>query len=67
MNKYKETIGVDIDKGVFNVHGNKVGHGQYRNDESGFKRFLEQLPKDPPVVMEATDGLLPYSALFGSL
>ncbi len=40
MNKYKETFGVDISKGVFDVHGTNVGHDQYKNDESGFRKFL---------------------------
>ena len=40
MNKYKETFGVDISKDVFDVHGNRNGHNQYKNDEIGFKKFL---------------------------
>ncbi len=54
MNKYKETYGVDISKDVFDVHGSNKGHGQYKNDGSGFKRFLKELPNDSLVVMEAT-------------
>jgi transposase len=54
MNKYKETFGVDISKDVFDVHGSKNGHDQYKNDESGFKKFLKELPKDCLVAMEAT-------------
>jgi len=54
MNKYKETFGVDISKDVFDVHGSVVGHDQYRNDPSGFKKFLDDLPKNSLVVMEAT-------------
>ena len=50
MNKYKEIFGVDISKDVFDVHGNKSGHNQYKNDESGFKTFIKELP----VSMEAT-------------
>ena len=54
MNKYKETFGVDISKDVFDVHGNTVGHNQYKNDEAGFKKFLKELPESSLVVMEAT-------------
>jgi transposase len=54
MNKYKETYGVDISKDVFDVLGSETGHHQYKNDESGFKRFLKDLPDDALVAMEAT-------------
>lgn len=54
MNKYKEIYGVDISKDVFDVHGSKVGHAQYRNDEFGFKQLLKSLPDNSLVVMEAT-------------
>ena len=54
MNKYKETFGVDISKDVFDVHGSNKGHDQYKNDETGFKKFLKELPKCSLVVMEAT-------------
>ena len=54
MSKYKETYGVDISKNVFDVHGSNQGHNQYKNDESGFKRFLKELPEGSLVVMEAT-------------
>jgi transposase len=54
MNEYKETFGVDISKDVFDVHGSKTGHNQYKNDESGFNKFLKELPSDCLVAMEAT-------------
>ncbi len=54
MNRYNETFEVDISKYVFDVHGSTVGHGQYRNDESGFRKFLKALPDTSLVVMEAT-------------
>ena len=54
MNKYKETFGVDISKDVFDVHGSSQGHNQYKNDEPGFRKFLEELPDNCLVVMEAT-------------
>jgi len=52
-NQYKETFGVDISKDVFDVHGSKTGHNQYRNDESGFRKYLKELPKASLAVMEA--------------
>jgi len=54
MTKYKEIFGVDISKDVFDVHGNISGHNQYKNDASGFKKFLKELPSDCLVAMEAT-------------
>lgn len=54
MNKYKETFGVDISKDVFDVHGSKSGHDQFKNDESGFKQLLKSLPENCIVAMEAT-------------
>jgi len=54
MNKYKETFGVDISKDVFDVHGRKACHNQYKNDEPGFRKFLKELPGSSLVVMEAT-------------
>jgi transposase len=54
MNKYNETFGVDISKDVFDVHGSTVGHDQYKNDQSGFRKFLKELPDNSLVVMEAT-------------
>ncbi|PKH50948.1 IS110 family transposase [Tenacibaculum sp. Bg11-29] len=54
MNKYKEIFGVDISKDVFDVYGSKSGHNQFKNDASGFKILLKNLPKKSLVVMEAT-------------
>ncbi|MCG8203706.1 transposase, partial [Tenacibaculum finnmarkense] len=54
MNKYTEIFGVDISKDVFDVHGSKSGHNQFKNDALGFKSFLKNLPKKSLVVMEAT-------------
>lgn len=54
MNKYKETFGVDISKDVFDVHGSKSGHNQYKNDESGFIAFAKAIPINAIVAMEAT-------------
>ena len=54
MNKYKETFGIDISKAVFDCYGSVQGHLQFKNNETGFKKFLETLSKDSLVVMEAT-------------
>ncbi len=54
MNKYKETFGIDISKDVFDVHGSKSGHDQFKNGAEGFKSFLKALPRNSLVVMEAT-------------
>lgn len=54
MIKYKETYGVDISKDVFDVHGSNKGHKRYNNDETGFKKYLKELPEGSLVVMEAT-------------
>ncbi|MCG8760802.1 IS110 family transposase [Tenacibaculum finnmarkense] len=54
MNKYTEIFGVDISKDVFDVHGSKSGHNQFKNEALGFKSFLKNLPKKSLVVMEAT-------------
>ena len=54
MNTYNETFGVDISKDVFDVHGTTVGYDQYKNDESGFRKFLKALLDNSLVVMEAT-------------
>ena len=45
MNKYNETFGIDISKDVFDVHGSKSGHNQFKNGTEGFKAFLKVLPK----------------------
>jgi len=54
MSKYKEIYGVDISKDVFDVHGEKSGHNQFKNGGKGFTSFLKSLPKGALVVMEAT-------------
>ncbi|MFV1448509.1 hypothetical protein VBZ51_05155 [Maribacter sp. HS] len=53
MYKYKETFRVYISKDVIDVHGSNKGHDQYKSDETGFKKFLKELPKCSLVVMEA--------------
>ena len=54
MNKYTETFGIDISKAVFDCHGSKQGHLQFKNTEKGFVKFLKTLKSNTLVVMEAT-------------
>ena len=54
MNKYRETFGVDIIQDVFDVHGSKSGHNQFKNEKFGFKSLLKHLPFQCLVVMEST-------------
>ena len=54
MNKYSETIGIDISKDVFDCYGSVQGHLQFKNTEEGFHNFLKTLTKNSIVVMEAT-------------
>jgi len=54
MNKYKEIYGIDISKDVFDVYGSQTGQNQFKNDERGFKSFLNYVPNGTLVVMEAT-------------
>jgi transposase len=54
MNKYNEAFGVDISKYVFDCFGSKSGHVQFKNDETGFKKLLKQLPGTSLVVIKAT-------------
>ncbi|WP_157810864.1 hypothetical protein [Nonlabens sp. MB-3u-79] len=41
MNKYKETLGVDINKDVFDVPSNVTGQHQYKNDAFGVLAFAK--------------------------
>ena len=43
MNKYSETFGIDISKDVFDCYGSTQGHLQFKNTESGFKKFQKIL------------------------
>ena len=54
MNKYTETFGIDISKDVFDCYSRKQGHLQFKNNETGFKKFQDILSKNTLVVMEAT-------------
>lgn len=54
MNKYNETFGIDISAAVFDCYGSNQGHFQFKNDETGFKKFEKFLPINSLVVMEAT-------------
>ena len=54
MNKDRKIYGIDISKSVFDIYSRSKGHAQLKNDESGFKQLLKNLPKQALVVMEAT-------------
>ena len=52
----KEThfFGIDISKDIFDVMDEKGVHHQFKNDYSGYKKFLKLLDKTSHCVMEAT-------------
>ncbi|VAW18277.1 Mobile element protein [hydrothermal vent metagenome] len=52
MNKDTKYYGVDISKDVFDVMDEKGVHSQFKNNCSGFKKYLKLL--DSHCVMEAT-------------
>ena len=54
MIKDRKIYGIDISKSVFDIYSRSKGHAQLKNDESGFKQLLKNLPKQALVVMEAT-------------
>lgn len=54
MNKNSTILGIDISKATFDVYGESTGHGQFENNQKGFKAFFKIIPKDSWVVMEAT-------------
>lgn len=54
MNKFKQFIGIDISKDVFDVSLSEKEHYQFTNDMRGFKAFKKIIPKDTLCVMEAT-------------
>ena len=47
-------FGIDISKDVFDVMDEKGVHHQFKNDYSGYKKFLKLLDKSSHCVMEAT-------------
>ncbi len=66
MNKYKETFGVDISKDVFDVHGNSIGHNQFKKNEKGFACFFKD-PSRGCAGGNGGHGLLPLQARTVSL
>ena len=54
MTKDRKIYGIDISKDVFDYYNESSGHHQLKNDASGFKTLLKELPKAALVVMEAT-------------
>lgn len=54
MIKDTNYFGIDISKDFFDVMDEKGVHHQFKNDYSGYKRFLKLLDKSSHCVMEAT-------------
>lgn len=54
MNKDTLFYGIDISKDVFDVMDVKGVHSQFKNNYSGFKKYLKLLNNDSHCVMEAT-------------
>jgi len=54
MSKSKQIFGIDISKDVFDVFHQEKGSFQFKNDSSGYKKFLKLLDNDSHCVMEAT-------------
>ncbi len=54
MNKDTKYYGVDISKDVFDVMDEKGVHSQFKNNYSGFKKYLKLLDTHSHCVMEAT-------------
>jgi transposase len=54
MNKDTLFYGIDISKAVFDVMDEKGVHSQFKNNYSGFKKYLKLLAKHSYCVMEAT-------------
>ena len=60
MGKDMLVYGVDISKNVFDVFNTITGFNQFENNDHGFKEFLEIIPENAIVIMEAT-GYYHYS------
>ncbi|MFT4661974.1 MAG: transposase [Patiriisocius sp.] len=54
MKKDTNYYGIDISKDVFDVMDEKSVHNQFKNNHSGYKKFLKYLDKHSHCVMEAT-------------
>ena len=54
MNKGIKYFGIDISHLVFDVTDSDGIYHQFKNNESGFKKFTKHLDKDSHCVMEAT-------------
>lgn len=54
MDKSSKFFGIDISKLVFDVTDSDGKHYQFKNNESGFKKFLKVLDSKSHCVMEAT-------------
>ena len=64
MNKNSVILGIDISKATFDVYDEDKGHGQYSNDEKGFRSFYSSLKEGSYAVMEATGSYHHRLALF---
>jgi len=54
MNKFKQFIGIDISKDVFDVSLSENAHHQFTNDTKGFIKFKRLIGKGSLCVMEST-------------
>nr|WP_225312490.1 transposase [Tamlana haliotis] len=54
MNKYVNYFGIDISHLVFDVTDSYGNHYQFKNNTSGFSKFIKFLDVDSHCVMEAT-------------
>jgi transposase len=54
MNKYKKYFGIDISHMVFDVTDSDGNYYQFKNNPSGFKKFVKLLDMNSHCVMEAT-------------
>ncbi len=54
MNKFKQFIGIDISKDVFDVSLSEKAHHQFTNDTKGFIKFKKLIGKGSLCVMEST-------------
>ena len=54
MNKDKKIIGIDISKDVFDIYTEKGNYHQFKNNYTGYKKFVKMVQENSHCVMEAT-------------
>ncbi|PCH99334.1 MAG: hypothetical protein COB85_00075 [Bacteroidetes bacterium] len=54
MNKYKQYVGIDMSKDVFDVSYSDGSHKTFDNTKSGFTKFVKSLSGNVHCVMENT-------------